>query len=85
MKQALISPNETVSYISGWTETKPYQPIFSIISDAERIAEVVDQTFPVAEPMFWVSCADDVVADQWYYNKETQQIIVVPAPAPKPE
>lgn len=85
MKQALISPNETVSYISSWTDTKPHQPIYSIITDAARVAEVCDVDFPIAPPFFWVDCADDVVADQWYYNKQTQQIILIPPPAPKPD
>jgi hypothetical protein len=85
MKQALISPNEPVSYISGWTDVKPYQPIYSVIPDAARVAEVCDVDFPIAPPLFWVDCADDVVADQWYYNKQTQQIILVPPPAPRPD
>lgn len=85
MKQALISPNETVSYISGWIDTKPHQPIYSIITDAARVAEVCDVDFPIAPPFFWIDCADDVVADQWYYNKLTQQIILIPQPAPKPD
>ena len=85
MKQALISPDETVSYISGWTDIKPYQPIYFVIADAARVAEVCDVNFPIAPPLFWVDCADDVVADQWYYNKITQQIILVPPPAPRPD
>jgi hypothetical protein len=87
MKKALISPNEAVSYISGWTEatpTKPSQPIYTTIPNANRVAEVMDTTFEVALPLFWVDCADNVVADQWYYDSVTATIIVVPPPAPKP-
>jgi len=87
MKKALISPNESVSYISGWTEatlTKPPQPIYTTIPNADRVAEVMDTPFEVALPLFWVDCADNVVADQWYYDSVTATIIVVPAPAPKP-
>jgi len=41
-----------------------------------RVAQVVDQyqTFEVGQPLFWVSCADDVVADQFWYNPQTQTI-----------
>ena len=35
-----------------------------------RVAEVVDQgqTFEVGSPLFWTECADDVVADQFWYD-----------------
>ena len=38
-----------------------------------RIAQVVDQyqTFDVGQPLFWVECADDVVADKFWYNPNT--------------
>lgn len=85
MKKALISPNETVSYLSGWTSNKPYQPIYSVIADAARVAEICDVDFPIAPPLFWIDCADNVVADEWYYNKITQQLIPVPPPAPRPD
>ena len=84
MKNALISPNETVSYISGWTDAKFPQPIYTVISNSERIAEVANTTFEVAPPLFWVTCADDVVQDQFYYNSVTTTIIQIPAPAPYP-
>ena len=47
-----------------------------------RVAQVepADQTFPVADPLFWADCADDVVADQFYYDPETQTILPVPQP-----
>lgn len=54
MKKALVSPNELVQ---NWDGTNGY-----------RIAEVVAQEFEVAEPLFWVDCLDDCVADQWLYN-----------------
>jgi len=34
----------------------------------QRIAEVADAEFPVAPPLFWVECNDDVVADHWYWD-----------------
>jgi hypothetical protein len=84
MKKALISPNESVSYISSWTSATPPQPVYTLIPNADRVAEVMDTPFEVALPLFWVDCADNVVADQWYYDSVTAAIIVVPAPAPKP-
>jgi hypothetical protein len=33
-----------------------------------RVAEVSAQGFPVADPLFWVDCSDDIVADQYWYK-----------------
>lgn len=66
--KALISPNEKVNLPDG--------------SQGERVAQVESdsQTFPVGEPLFWMDCADDVVADQWYYDPADQTIKPVPQP-----
>ena len=78
MKNALISPNEQVQDFNwasdgkgGWTRE------WYDIPNAERVAEVTSQPFDVAPPLFWVSCADDVVADQWYYDNVAQQIMQI--------
>jgi hypothetical protein len=68
MKQALISPTEKVYSYSG-----------ALLGD--RVAEVTTNPFEVAPPLFWTACADDVVADQWYYDPATYQIVAIP-PAP---
>jgi hypothetical protein len=68
MKQALISPTEKVYSYSG-----------ALLGD--RVAEATTTPFEVAPPLFWIACADDVVADQWYYNETTYQIVAIP-PAP---
>ena len=52
MKQALISPQETVGLPAGHA----------------RVAQVADEAFPLAEPLFWVECPDDIQADQHSYN-----------------
>lgn len=46
-----------------------------------RVAQVVDQgqTFPVSEQMFWTTCADDVVQDQFWYDPSDQQIKPFPS------
>jgi len=85
MKNALISPNESpIKYISGWTTDTPPEPIYTPIENSCRVAEVEDQTFEVSLPLFWTPCADDVIADQFYYNTADEQIYPVPEPAPKP-
>jgi len=33
-----------------------------------RVAEVSAQDFPVADPLFWVDCSDDIVADEYWYK-----------------
>lgn len=69
MKQALISPDE-IAY--GYDGT----PL------GQRVAEVCETLFEVAPPLFWAECADDVVADQFYYAGG--DIFPVPAPPPPP-
>lgn len=85
MKNALISPNESpINYISGWTTDTPPNPIYTQIENSCRVAEVSDQTFEVASPLFWTDCEDNVVADQFYYNTNDKEIYPVPPPAPYP-
>lgn len=87
MKKALIDPNATVSCITGWIwneKEKFFIPVITEIPNSDRIAEVATAEFPVALPLFWVDCLDDVVADVWYYDNATQQILLVPPPAPHP-
>jgi hypothetical protein len=54
--KALIASNEKVYLLDN--------------SVGERVAQVEpdDKIFPVANPLFWMDCADNVVADQFYYN-----------------
>jgi hypothetical protein len=52
--KALISPEEAVSNFDGTT--------------GYRVAQVHETGFEVAEPLFWIDCADDVIADQFYYD-----------------
>jgi len=85
MKKALISPNESpVQHIVSW-ELNPnptiqnptkYIPVWENYPNSCRVAEVEDNSFEVAPPLFWVDCADDVVADQFYYD--TQALLIIP-------
>jgi len=43
-----------------------------------RVAEVINANFPVAEPLFWVACSDNVVADQFWYDPSDEQIKPMP-------
>ena len=85
MKNALISPNEAPqTYVSGYVPgTNPAEPVYTPIANSCRVAQVANQTFEVAEPLFWTPCADDVVADWYYYNTSDGQIYPKPA-APTP-
>jgi hypothetical protein len=67
MKQALISPEEKVYSYTG-----------ELLGD--RVAQVTDSPFVVAQPLFWMACSDEVVADKWYYDTVTYALIPVPKP-----
>jgi hypothetical protein len=71
MKQALISPAEKVYKYDG-----------TLLG--ERVADVADTSFEVAPPLFWTPCADDVVADQWYFDPSTSSINPVPVKPVEP-
>jgi hypothetical protein len=86
MKNALISPIESPqTYISGYVpDTTPPEPIYTPIPNSCRVAEVSDETFDVAPPLFWTECDDEVVADRWYYDLNDNTIYPKPLPPPEP-
>jgi hypothetical protein len=45
-----------------------------------RVAQVETQSFEIASPMFWVECADDVVADSFWYDPSDDTIKPIPQP-----
>lgn len=69
MKKALISPNEKRTDYLG--------------NIGERIAQVEQKSFDVAQPLFWVNCPDNCVADQWYYI-DSQCKVMPPELVPVP-
>jgi hypothetical protein len=88
MKKALIDSNSSVVQLASWvlnSSTGKYTPVITEIPNSNRVAEVANTTFPIAPPLFWVDCADDVVADVWYYDSANKTIVLVPSPAPYPE
>jgi hypothetical protein len=61
--------------------------LISIIEPREagyRVAQVVadNAIFPVAEPdLFWISCADNIVQDEFWYDPVDQTIKPNPVPS----
>lgn len=50
-----------------------------------RVADVHETGFEVHSSLFWVDCEDNVVADQFWYDPESQTIKPIPEPEPEPE
>ena len=85
MTQALIDPTTSVQYISSWKlDQDKYVPVYTTIPNSARVAEVTGNSFPVATPLFWVTCTPIVVADMYYYDTVTLFISKIPDPAVKP-
>lgn len=83
-KEAMISPIEPRQYQTGWDEsTTPPTPIIG--GNGWRVAQVVPlgQTFPMAEPIFWTECADDIEQDQFVYNPDDGLFYPVALPLPQ--
>jgi len=56
-----------------------------IRDEGVRVAEVASSEFPVAEPLFWVSCPDEVEADKWIYIPATGAFVQVRFAEEEPE
>jgi hypothetical protein len=69
-KKALISPLEEVLDVNT-------NQIIGI-----RIVDIAVVPFEVAYPFYWIDCADDTIADQFYYSIETSEILKVPVLIP---
>jgi hypothetical protein len=68
--KALISPQEVRTDYQG--------------NVGARIAQVEQNEFPVAAPLFWTDCPDDCVADIWWYYNGTCEVMPTP-PETTPE
>ena len=81
---ALVNPNESVQYISGWVNNRP---VYEVLPNSQQVCQVVadGQEFPVAPPLIWVSCADEVSAYYWYFDAAGNQFLRVPDIPPVPE
>jgi Phage tail assembly chaperone protein len=67
MNNALISPQELIYSQDG-----------TLLG--ERIAETSNNPFPVAEPLYWIECADEVNANDWYFDTATSTFQLKPLP-----
>ena len=56
------------------------------VESGYRVAQVAtdDMTFVVADVYFWIDCADNVVADRFYFEPASKQIILIPVPGITP-
>jgi hypothetical protein len=82
MKKTLIDPTTTVQHIVSWVlnttitkeNSQKYIPVYETYENSARVCEVQDLEFSVAPPLFWMDCADDIIADHFYYDTVTQTI-----------
>lgn len=65
MKKALISP---IEFIYDYNDNLL----------GERIAEVSQESFPVALPLYWIDCDDEVNSSTYYFNTTTQAPELIP-------
>jgi hypothetical protein len=56
------------------------------VESGYRVAQVAtdEMTFVVAEELFWVDCADDVVQDKFYFDPVTKQVVPLTTPPIQP-
>lgn len=45
-------------------------PVTKYLPNSQRVCQIEPDAniFPLAEPLFWTSCPDNAVADEWYYD-----------------
>lgn len=68
MNNALISPEELI-----------YDSTGTLIG--QRIADTSQTPFEIAPPLYWIACADEVNANDWYFQTETNTCQLLPLPA----
>ena len=61
MKKALISPSEHVHDVENNVIKNNFVGV--------RVLQVVDETFPVNLPQYWIDCDDTIKPDQHCYNE----------------
>ena len=79
--KTLIDPQSSVKHIVSWNDKTP---TYETYPDSARVCEVMANQFAVAQPLFWVDCANDVIADEFYFdtsNETIKPIVNAPYPA----
>ena len=88
MAKALISTKEKVQSISSWVQItntdgntvvdentpKTWDPVYTDIANAQRIAQVADAEFAVHSDLVWVDCNSSVTAEGYYYDSSDSTI-----------
>jgi len=84
MKKALIDTQTAITHIVSWGEEPDPLPVYETYPNSGRVCEVVDTPFEVHPSLVWVDCADDIVADQYWYDFSDATIkLIENAPAPE--
>ena len=81
MKKALCDTTTSVQHIVSWQDRNA---VYETYPNSARVCEVSDTTFEVYPTLIWVDCDDEVIADQYYYDTETQTINPIEN-APQPQ
>jgi len=77
--KALISPSQTVEYISEYSDMGDgvYKQIFSNIPNGQRVADISENEFDVAEPLFWVDCDNSTLPTTHYYDSSDSTVKLI--------
>ncbi len=87
---ALINPLEKEKRISAYEKTKGefnfvfYKAVLTEIENSAKICQTEENSFEVAEPMFWVNCEENVDNNGMFYYDTTENMIkpIIHEPAP---
>ena len=89
MAKALISTKEKVQHIASWEQrtvptdgdtvvdentAKMWYPVWTDITNAQRVAEVAETEFAMHSDFLWVDCNSSVTADAYYYDTSDSTI-----------
>ena len=75
--KALINPLEIVYQISAW-ELNGAEYVPTQTQLGYRVCEVNQNSFDVADPLFWIDCQDGILADNYFFDINTKQLVEKP-------
>jgi hypothetical protein len=84
--KALINPLEITYQITAW-ELNGAEYVPTQTQLGYRVCEVNQNSFDVAEPLFWVDCQDELLADNYFFDINTKELVEKPldVDCPRPE
>jgi len=50
----------------------------TIVADGFNVAQVEQVPFEVATPLYWVTCSDNITAEQYYYQPALRTFALMP-------